>query len=164
MRRIVMRCWPGPTKTILVALMSILVAGCGDDANTTSQGRREEALVRRTVVAWYSAIAHADGSTACSLMTPTFRKELAEDGPTFTVSPNGKLVRNPHSCSQRISTGSEEIIVGSGIAPGVQAADVTKVDVRDDHATTVAELGKGNHVLALTKVDGRWLISGAPRR
>jgi len=160
-----MRCWRGPAKTVLVASLSILlVAGCGDDANKPSQGRSEEALVRTTVVAWYSAIARADGSRACALMTLGFRKELAEDGPAFTVSPDGKLVRNPRSCSRRISRGSEEIIVGSGIAAGVDAADVTKVDVLDDHATTVAKLGKGSHVLALAKVDGRWLVSGAPLR
>jgi hypothetical protein len=97
-------------------------------------------------------------------MTPAFRKQLAGDGPAFTVSPDGRLIRNPRSCSRRISAGSEEIIAASGIAADVGAADVTKVDVLDDHATTVAKLGKGSHVLALAKVDGRWLVSGAPRR
>jgi hypothetical protein len=150
---------------MLVASLSILlVAGCGDDANKRSQGRSDEALVRTTVVAWYSAIARAYGSRACALMTPAFRRQLAADGPAFTVSPDGKLIRNPRSCSRRISAGSEEIIAGSGIAADVGAADVTKVDVLDDHATTVAKLGKGSHVLALAKVDGRWLVSGAPRR
>jgi hypothetical protein len=82
MHGIVMR--RGRAKALLVASLSIgFVAGCGDDANKPRQGRSDEALVRTTVVAWYSAIARADGSRACALMTPAFRKQLAEDGPAF---------------------------------------------------------------------------------
>jgi len=159
-----MRSWQSHTKAILLVAIGILaVAGCGGDTNDTSQGPNEEVLVRRAAVAWYSAIARADGARACALMAPAFRKELAEDGPAFTVSQDGRLVRNPRSCSARISAGSEETIVGSGIAAGVNAADVTTVDVLDDHATTVAKLGKGSHVLSLAKVRGRWLINGARR-
>jgi hypothetical protein len=162
---IVMCYWRSPARAMLVASLSILlVAGCGDDANKPSPGRSDQALVRETVVAWYSAIARADGSRACALMTPAYREELAEDGPAFIVTPDGELIRRPRSCSRRISAGSEKLIVGSGIAADVDGADVTKVDVLNDHATTVAKLGKGNHVLALAKVDGRWLVSGALRR
>jgi hypothetical protein len=143
------------------AALLALIAGCGDQ--DSPKRNPEEAKIRATVLAWYAALARADGDKACGLMTPTLREQTADDGPELDVRQDGTVKRIPRSCPARVTRISTESIVNQGIAPGINNAVVTKIDVLDDRATTRTRLGKGEQILALTKIDARWLVSGVPQ-
>ena len=143
------------------AALLALIAGCGEEEGPKRSP--EEAKIRATVLAWYAAVARADGGKACALMTPTSRKATAEEGPELDIRQDGTVKRIPKSCAVRVTRISTESIVNQGIAPGVNNAVVTKIDVLDDRATTMTRLGKGEQILALTKLGERWLVSGVPQ-
>lgn len=122
------------------AVLAIALSACGNDNPSVNT----ESAIRQTVLEWYAAIARADGAKACSLMTTTLRKQLAEAGPALTLTQDGHMQRTPATCAARITRGSKMLLIDEGISPSVGNAVVTKVDVIGDRATTFSRLGKPN--------------------
>lgn len=143
----------------LIAALTLLVAGCGDDSSPAVSN--DEAQIRDTVVAWYQAAARADGAKLCELLTPAARNGAAEGGPNV-VAVDGKLVDVPKSCEIRIARVAREEVVNEGIAPGVNNASVTKVDILEESANATTRLGKGEQLLTLQKINGAWHVNGSP--
>lgn len=148
------------TRLALALALSLpLAAGCGDDAGPSIS--TDEAQIRNTVVAWYQAAARADGAKLCKLLTPTARKGAAEAGPNV-IAVGAKLEDVPKSCEIRIARVAREEVVDEGIAPGVNNASVTKVDILDGSANATTRLGKGEQLMSLQKINGDWLVNGSP--
>jgi hypothetical protein len=57
------------TCAALVVIGAVLLTGCGGS-------RSESAQVRRLTASWLAAIAAADGSKACALITPAAKQEV----------------------------------------------------------------------------------------
>jgi hypothetical protein len=154
-----------PTCRALALSAAIAIAmalsACGDDAPSSNQPTDED-RIRQTVVDWYSAVARADGRRLCALATPAARKASAKEGPSVVIE-GGKVQTIPATCSARMARQARASVVDKGIAPGVSNAEVRKVDVLDDRANAITRLGKGEQVMALTKVGSRWLVSGFPQ-
>jgi hypothetical protein len=152
-----------PTRWPLALSAAVLLAlsACGKDASTVDQPTDKD-MIRQTVVDWYAAVARADGQRLCGLLTPAARKASAQEGPSVVVE-DGKVQTIPATCSARTARQARASVIDKGIAPGVSNAEVRKVDVLDDHANATTRLGKGEQIMALTKVGSRWLVSGFPQ-
>lgn len=129
----------------LTLALSALVAlsACG-----SSQPSREddENAIRQTVTEWYMVSALADGARLCALIAPT-ADGAARPGPR---------------CAAKAATQARENIIDEGIAPSVAHPVVRKIDLLADEANAFVRLGRGEQVVQLSRVDGRWLISGFP--
>lgn len=129
----------------LALALSVLVAlsACG-----SSQPSREddENAIRQTVTEWYVASARADGARLCALIAPTA---------------NDATSRGPH-CASAAAKQARENIIDEGIAPSVAHPVIRKIDLLGDEANAFVRLGRGEQVVQLSQVDGRWLISGFP--
>jgi hypothetical protein len=127
----------------LALALSALVAlsACG-----SSQPSREddENAIRQTVTEWYVASARADGARLCALIAPT-ADGAARPGPR---------------CAATAARQARENIIEEGIAPSVAHPVVRKIDLLADEANAFVRLGRGEQVVQLSRVDGRWLISG----
>jgi hypothetical protein len=145
----------------LAAVLAVALSACGND-KPSSPVQTDESAVRKTVVDWYSAIARADGTMLCALLTPAARRASAQEGPSIVIE-NGKLQRIAATCAARTARQAQASVVDAGIAPGVDNAVVTKVEVLGDHANATARLGKGEQLIALTKLGTRWLVNGFPQ-
>jgi hypothetical protein len=146
------------TRAMIVASLStIVVAGCGDDAN-----KSQDDAVRKTVVSWYSAVARGDGADACALMTEAGRKRDLTAGGGIVLEPGGSIRTAPATCEEQVQATGREL-ARAGLASEVNAAIVRDVRVLDDRATVSAEFAQRRQALVLRRVAGRWLVDGAPR-
>jgi hypothetical protein len=145
----------------LVAALALMLSACGNNA-PAPRPPTDEAKIRRTVLAWYSALARADGRRLCTLLTPAARKAAAEEGPNVVID-NGEVRRIAATCSARVARQARSSVVDEGIAPGVSHAEVRRVDVLSDHANATTRVGKGEQIMALTKFGSQWLVSGFPQ-
>jgi hypothetical protein len=128
-----------PLALALSAL--VVLSACG-----SSQPSREddENAIRQTVTEWYVASARADGARLCALIAPT-ADGAARPGPR---------------CAAAAARQARENIIDEGIAPSVAHPVVRKIDLLADEANAFVRLGRGEQVVHLSRVDGRWLISG----
>jgi hypothetical protein len=119
----------------------VALSACG-----SSQPSREddENAIRQTVTEWYVASARADGARLCNLIAPT-ADGAARPGPR---------------CAATAARQAHENIIDEGIAPSVAHPVVRKIDLLADEANAFVRLGRGEQVVQLSRVDGRWLISG----
>jgi len=139
-----------------MCMVLVAVAGCGD-----SSDKRDDELVRDTVVAWYSAVARGDGTKACALMTEAGRKRDLDAGGGIVLEPGGSVRTAPTTCEARVQAIGRELALGD-LAPAVKAATVRGVRVLDDQATATTEFAQRHQSLVLRRVAGRWLVDGAP--
>jgi hypothetical protein len=121
----------------------VALSACG-----SSQPSREddENAIRQTVTEWYVASARADGARLCALIAPTADR-AARPGPR---------------CATTAARQARENIIDEGVASSVAHPVVRKIDLLADEANAFVRLGRGEQVVQLSRVDGRWLISGFP--
>lgn len=100
--------------------------------------------------AYYSGIAEGDGSAAC--------QHLTEDIKRAVVKGVARTAPNVKSCEDAVEqVGSS--ISGKGKQELTHLSEHIAVKVSGDHATVRQKDGSGSPV-DLTRVGGRWLISG----
>ena len=129
--------------SVPLAVALIALSACGSSKPSRED---DEKAIRRTVTEWYVASARADGARLCALIAPTAR---------------GVASRGPH-CAAAAARQARENIVDEGVAPSVAHPVVGKIDLLGDDANAFVRLGRGEQVVQLSRVDGRWLISGFP--
>jgi hypothetical protein len=149
----------------LAALLALAISACGDNS-PSSKPPTDEAKIRQTVVSWYSALATADGAKLCELVSPAVRRKVAETGTSISdriIDSDDELDRLPHTCAARATHTAQKNVIDQGVAPAVNNADIKKIDVLGNRANARTQLGRGQQIMALEKVHGRWLVSGFPQ-
>lgn len=127
-----------PTLWCAAVLAAVsIVGGCGSSDDD----------VRETVNKYFTALADRDVRTACSLVSPVFREELA----------NWAKTAHPDLCSRDCEVIARRIAqVNDDRLVGLQR-DVSVNSVEIDGDTAKAALGAGQ-VATLRRVDGDWLV------
>jgi predicted small lipoprotein YifL len=147
------------TALVLASLAGMLTGCGGGDTGPTSSPPSDKVLVQRTVLSWYSALAHGDGEAVCSLMTVAGRKRDLSDGSSPKLQADGTLSKRATTCPAMASALAKRLASG-GLAPDLSDASVQSVHVLADQATAVASFGQRQQSLVLRRAGTRWLIDG----
>jgi hypothetical protein len=154
---------PKAARSVTLVIFSVtLWAGCGGGDSDAERQPSDAALVQKTVVSWYQALARGDGAAACALMTPAARKRDLSSGPAVTLQPDGSIKKQPTTCKALIEAAGRELTEG-GVAPSVNDAVVQTVDILNDQATVTAAFASRQQSLLLRRSGGQWRIDGVPR-
>lgn len=123
--------------------LAILIAGCG------SSGSSDEAAIEETVKGYFHALAHGDGTTACSQLTGDLARRLFEEG----------LLQLPELAPTSCATVIEGLAgsVGGDERAALETVEVDRVRVNGSRATATVV---GGTQAELEKIDGRWYIAG----
>jgi hypothetical protein len=122
------------------AVVALLVAGCG--GSSTPKQSPDVKAASSVVKRYLSALASGDGSTACGLMTSSYRAKVVSGAPS--------------KCAKAFSTLADEF--SSSEKSTLANATIAAAKITGDTASVTVKGQKG--VAELTKQSGRWLISG----
>jgi hypothetical protein len=127
------------TMTAAAVAVTILVAGCGGGSSASSQ-------VTSTIKSYLADIANGNGPAACNQLSTAAKQQLAGASASFGAK----------TCPQAVLDASKEL-------KGDEKQTLLKAKVIDVHVngdTATANLKGGTRAAHLTKIGGRWLISG----
>ena len=131
---------PGRTPIAALAVaVAVIAGGCGGGSSASSQ-------VASTIKTYLADLAHGNGPAACNQLTAAATQELASAASGST----------PKTCPGAVEEAAKEL-------KGDEAQtllDAKIIDVHVDGNTATANLKGGTRAAQLTKVNGRWLISG----
>jgi hypothetical protein len=145
---------------LLAAIVAAALAGCGssDDDNsegtsggapkTSTAGQSDEAQIRAAVDGFFTALANAEGTTACDHLSANGRREIAEAAEKM-LPPLGNA-----PCPRLI-----EAIAGTYGPPQkaiLRNIDVTRVQVKGNRATVT--IAAASDQPTLVESGGEWLI------
>jgi hypothetical protein len=128
----------------LLTAATLLLAGCGGGGGSSDT---PEAAVRTYINAFVSG----DGAKACSLMTPSTRRQFVR---------GSRRVTHTSDCATAVDR------IRNRAAPGVldalKKSKISDVKVNGDRATASVSSATGSSVTHLRKQGGSWHIAGAP--
>jgi|SRR5579884_1579347 len=126
-------------KRIAIAMaVAVLPAGCG--------GSSDSGQISGTIKTYLAAIAHGDGKTACAQLTSDVARELSHAAAGLGATSCPQAVR---AVARHLSGHAQQILLN---------AQVTSVQVSGHRAA--AHVKGATRVFDMTKIGGRWLISG----
>lgn len=124
---------------VLAGLLTVAVAGCGGGSSDSSQ-------ITSTIKTYLAAIANSDGTTACDQLTNGAANQVLQAGASLGAV----------TCAQAVQDAS-----GNLGGNGKQTLlDAQVINVHVTGSTASADLQGGTQTVQLTKIGGRWLISG----
>ena len=121
-----------------VVLLAAGAAGCG--------GSSDNGQITNTVKTYLAAIANGNGTTACDQLTNGEANQALQAGASLGAV----------TCAQAVQDASGNL--GGNGKQTLLNAHVINVQVTGNTAT--ADLQGGTQTVQLTKIGGRWLISG----
>jgi hypothetical protein len=142
--------------SMLAAIASIAVAGCGSSHKPTPIEQQQE--VKQVLRSYLHAQTSGDAQTACSLLTDAAQRELE----TLVLHAGNGLLTTRPSCQDAV--GLVRAVAGAKLLQALSTAQITQVQVQGNHATAEITDGTafGQQQVSLERSAGTWKIAGVP--